>query len=36
MIHLKQILAESKLKMSIPSDIKKLYKLFLKNGKQLM
>tara|TARA_Y100001963_G_scaffold23270_1_gene30846 strand:+ start:1340 stop:2452 length:1113 start_codon:yes stop_codon:yes gene_type:complete len=35
MIHLKQILAESKLKMSIPSDIKKLYKLFIKNKKQL-
>ena len=35
MIHLKTILAESKLKMSIPSDIKKLYKLFIKNGKQL-
>jgi len=35
MIHLKTILAESKLKMSIPSDIKKLYKLFIKNKKQL-
>ena len=35
MINLKTILAESKLKMSIPSDIKKLYKLFIKNGKQL-
>ena len=35
MIQLKTILAESKLKMSIPSDIKKLYKLFIKNGKQL-
>ena len=35
MIQLKTILAESKLKVSIPSDIKKLYKLFLKNGKQL-
>jgi len=35
MIHLKQLLAEDKLKMRIPSDIKKLHKLFLKNGKQL-
>ena len=35
MIQLKTILAESKLKVNIPSDIKKLYKLFLKNGKQL-
>ena len=35
MIKLKQLLAESKLKMNIPSDIKKIYKLFLKNGKQL-
>ena len=35
MIHLKQLLAEEKLKMSIPSDIKRLYKLFIKNGKQL-
>ena len=35
MINLKTIIAESKLKMSIPSDIKKLYKLFKKNGKQL-
>ena len=29
------LLAEDKLKMKIPSDIKKLYKLFKKNGKQL-
>ena len=35
MLQLKTLLAESKLKMSIPSDIKKLYKLFIKNGKQL-
>ena len=35
MIHLKTILAESKLKLNLPSDIKKIYKLFKKNGKQL-
>ena len=35
MIHLNTILAESKLKLNIPSDIKKIYKLFKKNGKQL-
>ena len=35
MIHLKQLLAESKLKMNVPSDIKKLYKLFIQNGFQL-
>ena len=35
MIYLNTILAESKLKLSIPSDIKKIYKLFKKNGKQL-
>ena len=35
MIYLKTILAEAKLKLSIPSDIKKLYKLFKKNRKQL-
>ena len=35
MLHLNTLLAESKLKMSIPSDIKKLYKLFIKNKKQL-
>ena len=35
MIHLKQLLAEETLKMNIPSDIKRLYKLFIKNGKQL-
>ncbi len=29
------LLAESKLRLSVPSDIKKLYKLFKKNGKQL-
>ena len=35
MIYLKTLLAEAKLKLSIPSDIKKLYKLFKKNRKQL-
>ena len=35
MIHLSILLAESKLKLNIPSDIKKLYKLFQKNKKQL-
>jgi tRNA nucleotidyltransferase/poly(A) polymerase len=35
MIYLKTLLAESKLKLNIPSDIKKLYKLFIKNKKQL-
>jgi len=35
MIYLNTLLAESKLKLNIPSDIKKLYKLFKKNGKQL-
>ena len=35
MIQLTTLLAEAKLKLSIPSDIKKLYKLFKKNGKQL-
>ena len=35
MIHLSTLLAESKLKLSIPSDIRKLYKLFKKNRKQL-
>jgi len=35
MIHLTTLLAESKLKLNIPSDIKKLYKLFKKNRKQL-
>ena len=35
MIYLNTILAESKLKLNIPSDIKKLYKLFKKNRKQL-
>ena len=35
MIRLSTLLAEAKLKLSIPSDIKKLYKLFKKNGKQL-
>ena len=35
MIHLSTLLAESKLKLNIPSDIKKIYKLFKKNGKQL-
>jgi tRNA nucleotidyltransferase/poly(A) polymerase len=35
MIHLTTLLAESKLKLNIPSDIKKIHKLFKKNGKQL-
>jgi len=35
MIHLTTLLAESKLKLNIPSDIKKIYKLFKLNGKQL-
>jgi tRNA nucleotidyltransferase/poly(A) polymerase len=35
MIHLTTLLAEAKLKLNIPSDIKKIYKLFKKNGKQL-
>tara|TARA_B100000131_G_scaffold323076_1_gene379647 strand:+ start:2553 stop:3653 length:1101 start_codon:yes stop_codon:yes gene_type:complete len=35
MIYLKTLLAESKLRLNIPSDIKKLYKLFKKNNKQL-
>ena len=35
MIYLNTILAESKLKLNLPSDIKKIYKLFKKNGKQL-
>ena len=35
MIHLSTLLAENKLKLNIPSDIKKLHKLFKKNGKQL-
>ena len=35
MIYLNTLLAEAKLKLSIPSDIKKLYKLFKKNRKQL-
>ena len=35
MIRLSTLLAESKLKMSIPSDIKKIYNLFKRNGKQL-
>ena len=35
MIHLSTLLAEAKLKLNIPSDIKKLHKLFKKNGKQL-
>ena len=35
MIYLNTLLAEAKLKLSIPSDIKKLHKLFKKNGKQL-
>ena len=35
MIYLSTLLAESKLKLNIPSDIKKIYKLFKKNGKKL-
>ena len=35
MIYLNTILAEAKLKLNIPSDIRKIYKLFKKNGKQL-
>ena len=35
MIHLSTLLAESKLKLNIPSDIKQIYKLFKQNGKQL-
>ena len=35
MIYLNTLLAESKLKLNIPSDIKKIYKLFKKNKKQL-
>jgi len=35
MIYLNTLLAEAKLKLNIPSDIKKIYKLFKKNGKQL-
>ena len=34
-MRLTTLLAESKLKLNIPSDIKKIYKLFKKNGKQL-
>ena len=35
MIHLTTLLAESKLKLNIPTDIVKIYKLFKKNKKQL-
>jgi len=35
MIYLNTILAEAKLKLNIPSDIKKIYKVFKKSGKQL-
>ena len=35
MMYLSTLLAESKLKLNLPSDIKKIYKLFKKNGKQL-
>ncbi len=35
MIHLSTLLAESKLKLNIPSDIKKIHKAFKKSGKQL-
>ena len=35
MLYLNTLLAESKLKLNIPSDIKKIHKLFKKNGYQL-
>jgi tRNA nucleotidyltransferase/poly(A) polymerase len=35
MMYLSTLLAESKLKLNIPSDIKKIYKVFRRNGKQL-
>ena len=35
MMYLTTLLAESKLKLNLPSDIKKIYKLFKKNGYQL-
>ena len=35
MMYLTTLLAESKLKLNIPSDIKKIYKVFKKSGKQL-
>ena len=35
MIKLKTLIAEAKLNMSIPSDIKKIYSIFRKNGHQL-
>ena len=35
MIRLSTLLAESKLKLNLPSDIKKIYKIFKKNRKQL-
>ncbi len=35
MIRLSTLLAESKLKLNVPNDIKKIYKLFKQNGKQL-
>ena len=35
MIYLTTLLAEAKLKINVPSDIKQLYKLFTLNGKQL-
>ncbi len=35
MIYLKTLLAEAKLKLNIPSDIKKIYKAFKKSGKEL-
>ena len=35
MIHLSTLLAEAKLKLNIPSDIKKIHKAFKKSGKQL-
>jgi tRNA nucleotidyltransferase/poly(A) polymerase len=34
-MYLSTLLAESKLKLNIPSDIKKIYKVFRRNGKQL-
>ena len=35
MMYLSTLLSESKLKLNLPSDIKKIYKLFKKSGKQL-
>ena len=35
MIKLRELLAEEKLRLSVPSDIRQLYTLFKKNGYQL-